>query len=280
MKKSYFKLLPYCTWIIFLILAPTLIVFSFAFLNEDFRLTFENFKRISNYLKIISKSLVFTTIATTLCLLIAYPVSYFASKIKSELYKKIFIVIITLPIWTNLLLRTYSWMTILENNGLLNRFLIFLKLKPIHIINTPVAIIIVMAYDFLPFMILPIYTTICKINKNLIQASEDLGANTFQTFRYILLPLSAPGILSGVSIVFVSCACSFLIPRLLGGGSNVLIGELIESQFMGTIYNPWFGSALSIFFMLLIGVIIYTTNNLNKTETENLPIWLKKLFLK
>lgn len=272
MKRSYLNFLPYCIWITLFILAPTLIVFCFAFLNEQGNLTFYNIYRITNYLKIIFKSLLYTTIATAVCLFIAYPVSYFASKIKSSLNKKIFIILITLPMWTNLLLRTYSWMTILERNGLLNNLLRFLKLSPIKIINTPIAIIIVMAYDYLPFMILPIYTAISKIDNNLIQASEDLGAGNFKTFKYIILPLSSPGILSGTSIVFVSCCCSFLIPRLLGGGSNVLIGELIESQFMGTIYNPWFGSAIAMFFMLLIGVIIVLTHKLNKTETENLRI--------
>ena len=272
MKKSYLNFIPYCIWTFLFTIAPTLIVFCFAFLNEKNQLTFYNIMRIKDYSLIILKSLALTTIATAVCLLIAYPISYFASRIKSSLNKKIFIILITLPMWTNLLLRTYSWMTILERNGLLNNLLKFLNLSPIKIINTPIAIIIVMAYDFLPFMILPIHTAICKIDNNLIQASEDLGANNLTTFKYIILPLSLPGILSGVSIVFVSCACSFLIPRLLGGGSNILIGELVESQFMGTIYNPWFGSAIAMFFMLLVGIIMLLTHRLNKTETENLPI--------
>ena len=272
MKRKYLNFIPYLIWIVVFVLAPTLIVFCFAFLNEENQLTLENIIRIKNYFKIIVKSLLYTTLATTLCLIIAYPVSYFASKIKSSLNKKIFIVLITLPMWTNLLLRTYSWMSILEKNGILNNLLKLAHLPTIKIINTPIAIILVMAYDFLPFMILPIYTAISKIDDSLIEASEDLGANNLTTLKYIIFPLSLPGILSGTSIVFVSCSCCFLIPRLLGGGSSVLLGELIESQFMGTIYNPFFGSAIAIFFMLLISFIVALTNKLNKTETENLPI--------
>ncbi len=272
MKKLKFVLLPYLIWSFLFIVAPTLIVFSFSFLNENSQITLENFIKIRGYFKIIFKSLVYTTIATLVCLLISYPVSYFASKIKNHIFKKIFVIAITLPMWTNLLLRTYSWMTILENNGILNGILRFFKMPPIKIINTPIAIVIVMAYDFLPFMILPIYTALCKINDNLIAASEDLGANNIKTLKLVILPLSVPGILTGVSVVFVSCSCCFLIPRLLGGGLNTLIGELIESQFMGTIYNPWFGSAIATFFMILIGSVVFLTNRLNKKERENLTI--------
>ena len=156
MKKSYFMFLPYLIWLILFILAPTLIIICFAFLNEDLKLTLENFLKIKQYFKIVFKSLKFTTIATLICLLIAYPVSYFASKIKKPIYKKMFIVAVTLPMWSNLLLRTYSWMSILEKNGLLNKLLVFLKLKPLNLINTPYAIIVVMVYDFLPFMIIPV----------------------------------------------------------------------------------------------------------------------------
>ena len=279
-KKINFGLIPYFVWSLLFIVAPTVIVVAFAFSNENSQITVENFIKIKGYFKIIIKSLIYTTIATFVCFLIAYPVSYYASKIKNNIFKKIFIIAITLPMWTNLLLRTYSWMTILENNGILNNILRFFNIPTLKIINTPIAIIVVMAYDFLPFMILPIYTTICKIDENLIAASEDLGANNIKTFKLVILPLSVPGILTGISVVFVSCSCCFLIPRLLGGGLNTLIGELIETQFMGTIYNPWFGSALATFFMILIGTILALTNRINKTERENLNIWQKKFFLK
>ena len=270
--KKYDSFIPYCVWVFLFILTPTFVVLIFAFLNENSNFTLENFLNIKNYFGVILKSLGYTTAATSLCLFLAYPISYFASKIKSNMFKKIFIIAISLPMWTNLLLRTYSWMTILENNGILNNILKSLNLSPLKIMNTPIAVIIVMAYDFLPLMIIPIYNSICKIDENLIQAGEDLGANNFKIFKLIILPLSMPGILSGFSIVFVSCACCFFIPRLLGGGFNVLIGELIESQFMGSVYNPWFGSAISIFFMLLIILIIKITQKFNKTETENLTI--------
>lgn len=272
MKKSYLMFLPYLIWLMLFILAPTLIIICFSFLNEDLKPTLENFFKIKQYFKIVLKSLKFTTIATLICLLIAYPVSYFASKIKKPIYKKMFIVAVTLPMWSNLLLRTYSWMSILEKNGLLNNLLAFLKFPTLNLINTPYAIIVVMVYDFLPFMIIPIYSCIFKINQSLIEASEDLGANNFKTFKLIILPLSIPGIMSGVCVVFVSCAFCFLIPRLLGGGFNVLVGELIESQFMGTIYNPWFGSAIATFLMLLIGLIVFLIYKLTKTKIKDLAI--------
>ncbi len=270
--KKLISFMPYCIWMALFVVAPTLIVVCFGFLNENYSLTLENILKIGGYFKIIVKSLIFTTIATAVCLIIAYPFSYFLSKVKNNILKKFCIVLITIPMWTNLLLRTYSWMTILEKNGLLNGILKIFNIGPIRIINTPIAIILVMAYDFLPFMIMPIYSAISKIDTNIIEASEDLGANKIKTLKFIILPLSTSGIISGVSIVFVSCACSFLIPRLLGGGSNVLIGELIESQFMGTIYNPWFGSALATFFMFLIVIIMAISNRFKKNETENLVV--------
>ncbi len=256
MKKSFISFAPYIVWIVLFTIAPTIIILCFSFLNENFQFTLNNIAQMKDYVKVILRSILYTTAATGICLLLAYPISYFANKIQNDFFKKIFIVLITLPMWTNLLLRTYSWMTILENNGIINNILKFLNLPTIKLINTPFSIIIVMAYDFLPFMILPIYNAISKINENIIEASEDLGANKLKTFQLVILPLSLPGVLSGTAIVFVSCSCSFLIPRLLGGGTHILIGELIESQFMGPIYNPWFGSAIATCFMSIIFIII------------------------
>ena len=250
-------------------LIPLLMIIWFSFTNESYGFTLENILKIGNYLGVIGRSLTFALAATIICLVISYPFSYFITKF-SNLKQKLLIILIMLPMWTNLLLRTYAWMTILEKNGLINNFFKAFGLPTLRMINTPGAVILGMVYDFLPFMIIPIYTTINKIDKNLIEAGSDLGANSLQTFRRIVLPLSVPGIVSGVSMVFVPATSTFIISQLLGGGSNTLVGDLIESQFMGSTYNPWLGSALSFVLMLLIALIMAATRKFDKTETEAL----------
>ena len=267
MNKFSFKFLPYGLWMILFTLIPLLMIIWFSFTNESCEFTLENILKIQNYLGVILRSLAFAFVATLICLAIAYPFSYFITKF-SKLKQKLFIILIMLPMWTNLLLRTYAWMTILEKNGLINNFFKALGLPTFRMINTPSAVILGMVYDFLPYMIIPIYTTITKIDKNLIEAGNDLGANSMQTFRQIILPLSVPGIVSGVSMVFVPATSTFIISQLLGGGSNTLIGDLIESQFMGSTYNPWLGSALSFVLMLIIVIIMAITRKFDRTETE------------
>ncbi|MDE5852792.1 MAG: ABC transporter permease [Oscillospiraceae bacterium] len=269
MNRGSFKFLPYGFGIIAFTIIPILIITWFAFTDESRQFTFDNILKIKNYAGVLVRSLVFASISTLICLLIAYPFAYFMSRI-SENGQKMCIIIIMLPMWTNLLLRTYSWMTLLENNGLINNLLKLIGIGPFRMINTPCAVILGMVYDFLPFMILPIYTVMTKIDKSLIEAGNDLGANSMQTLRRIILPLSIPGVLSGVSMVFVPAVSTFVISRLLGGGSNVLIGDLIESQFVGSAYNPWFGSALSWVLMVVMLVIMAITRKFDKNETAGL----------
>ncbi len=269
MNKVSIKFLPYGLWMVFFTVIPSLMIIWFAFTNEFFEFTLENILKISNHIEIIFRSILFALISTVICLAIGYPFAYFMTKL-SKSSQKLCLMLIMLPMWTNLLLRTYAWMTLLENNGLINNVLKLMSLEPIRMINTPYAVILGMTYDFLPFMIIPIYTTINKIDSSLIEAGNDLGANDFQTFRHIILPLSIPGIVSGISMVFVPATSTFIISQLLGGGSNVLIGDLIESQFMGSTYNPWFGSAMSFILMIIIVIIMAITNKFDKTETESL----------
>jgi len=170
------------------------------------------------------------------------------------------IMLIVLPMWMNFLLRTYAWMSILENTGLLNRFLSFLGLPVLNIINTPTAVVIGMVYNFLPFMILPVYSVIVKIDRSLYEAAQDLGANTISVFQKVVFPMSLPGVLSGIMMVFVPAVSTFVITQLLGGGMVMMLGDLIEMQFLGTAYNPQLGSAIALVMMLIVIVFMYVVN--------------------
>jgi len=176
------------------------------------------------------------------------------------------IMLIMLPMWMNFLLRTYAWMSILENTGLLNRLLEAIGLPRLSIINTQAAVIIGMVYNFLPFMILPVYSVIVKIDRSLFEAAQDLGANPAAVFRKLIFPLSLPGVLSGVTMVFVPAVSTFVISQLLGGGKTLLLGDLIEMQFLGTAYNPHLGSAISLVMMVIVIVFMYVMNRFGEGE--------------
>jgi spermidine/putrescine transport system permease protein len=173
-----------------------------------------------------------------------------------------------LPMWMNFLLRTYAWMSILESNGLLNRALAFLHIPPLNIINTPAAVIIGMVYNFLPFMILPIYSVVVKIDRSLIEAAQDLGGSPSAVFRRVTFPLSLPGVLSGITMVFVPAVSTFVISQLLGGGKEMLLGDLIEMQFLGTAYNPQLGSAISLVMMVVVMLFMYVMNKFGEGEDK------------
>ena len=176
------------------------------------------------------------------------------------------LMLIVLPMWMNFLLRTYAWMSILENTGLLNRFLSFLGLPTLNIINTPTAVVIGMVYNFLPFMILPIYSVIVKIDRDLYEAAQDLGASSALVFRKVVFPMSLPGVLSGIMMVFVPAVSTFVITQLLGGGMVIMLGDLIEMQFLGTAYNPQLGSAIALVMMFIVIVFMYFVNRFGSGE--------------
>ena len=232
---------------------------------------------MGEYAAVFGRSFFLALIATLVCILLGYPLAYFLSREGSGM-RRIATMLIMLPMWMNFLLRTYSWMSILENTGLLNTFFKSIGLFALlnrtfgtnieyfHMINTQGAIVLGMVYNFLPFMILPIYTVIEKIDYRIIEAAQDLGANSRQVFRKVIFPLSLPGVLSGITMVFVPAVSTFAIPRLLGGGMVTMLGDLIEAQFMGSAYNPYLGSAISLVMMVIVLVCMAVMNRFGEGE--------------
>ncbi len=229
--------------------------------------TWENLLAVSVYMPTLINSIWLALIATLICLLLGYPVAYIISRIKVS-KQKMMIFLMILPMWINFLLRTYAWMTILENNGLLNKLLGLIGLGPYQFINTQGAVVLGMVYNYLPFMILPLYSIMTKIDDRTIEAARDIGASSGSIFKRVVLPLSTPGIVSGISMVFVPAVSTFIISKMLGGGTNMLIGDLIDLQFLGAAYNPHLGSAISLVLMVFILVCMSITNSLDDEEME------------
>jgi len=234
---------------------------------------------MGTYAVVFTRSFKLAAIATLICLLIGYPVSYMMSK-EGPGFQRLAMILIMLPMWINFLLRTYSWMSILENNGLLNRFFQNIGLIDLYnsifgtsleffpMLNTPGAVVLGMVYNYLPFMILPIYSVIVKLDKNLIDAARDLGANGINVFRRVILPLSFPGILSGITMVFVPSVSTFAISKMLGGGTELMLGDLIEQQFLGGAYNPQLGAAISLVMMVIVVVCMVVMNRFGEGEEQ------------
>ncbi|MBW5398329.1 ABC transporter permease [Brachyspira pilosicoli] len=248
--KTKIPAIPYLIWTLVFILVPLVLVIYFAFTNQRGDFTIKNFADVSTFAPVIMRSVMLAFVSTLVCLILAYPLSYYISR-QNKTVQHALIMLVMLPMWMNFLLRTYAWMTILEQNGLINKALIFFGLSPVKLINTQWAVLIGMIYNYLPFMILPLYSVMTKIHKSLIEASQDLGANSFNVFTKVVFPLSLPGMASGVTMVFVAAVSTFVISRMLGGGSNILIGDLIEMQFLGMSYNPNLGSAISLVLIVI-----------------------------
>ena len=266
MKPKHFAY-PYVGWMAVFVAAPIVLVIVYAFTTRDGGLTLKNFSAMGSYASVFIRSFWLSAISTGVCIIIGYPVAYILSR-EGLRVQRIMIMLIMLPMWMNFLLRTYAWMSILENTGLLNRFLRFLGLPGINIINTQAAVVIGMVYNFLPFMILPIYSVIVKIDRSLVEAAQDLGANTLSVFYRLILPLSLPGVLSGITMVFVPGVSTFVISQLLGGGKEMLLGDLIELQFLGAAYNPHLGSAISLVMMIIVIVFMYVMNRFGEGEEK------------
>ena len=250
---------PYVFWMAVFVVIPLVLIVVYAFTNYDGAFTLENFDNIDVFLQVFGNSVVLALIATAICLLIAYPFSYFLAQ-EGPIFRKVAMLLIMLPMWMNFLLRTYAWMSILENNGFLNQFLGLFGIGPLHIINTDIAVVLGMVYNFLPFMILPIFSVIDKLDRRYIEAAQDLGANKRETFRRVIFPLSLPGVLSGVTMVFIPSISTFAISKLLGGGMSFLLGDLIEMQFLGSAYNPHLGSAIALMMLVLVVIATLITN--------------------
>lgn len=272
-KKVIKLAYPYTVWSIIFIVIPLLLVvyYSFTQTSGDGHVSFtlNNYKEVFNplFYKVFVRSFALSAIATIACILIGYPVAYIISKMDNISKGATLILLFILPMWMNFLLRTYAWIAILGKNGLLNSFLGIFGLHPNSILYTSSAVLLGMIYNFLPFMVLPIYTTLQKIDKDLVNAARDLGANGVTVFRKVILPLSMPGVMSGVTMVFMPCVTTFAISRLLGGGKTMLVGDLIEQQF--TTVGDWnFGSAVSIIMMLIILISMAVMNKMDKESLE------------
>lgn len=261
---------PYIVWSTLFIVIPLIIIVFFSFTQETasgYSFTLENFKRVLNsqYVSVFRRSLVLAFQSTVLCLILGYPVAYLISKMKSN-RRNTLIMLFIVPMWMNFLLRTYAWLPILGKNGVINNFLSAIGLNTINILYTDAAVLLGMVYNFLPFMILPIYTVLIKMDNSLIDAAADLGANKRQIFTRVIFPLSMPGVITGITMVFMPAVSTFVISRLLGGGQYMLLGNLIETQF--TTMGDWnFGSALAIFMMIIILISMAIMNKFEGTES-------------
>ena len=246
---------PYILWMAVFIIVPLLMVAYFAFTTDTGEFTLDNLAAVSQYSNIFIRSIWLAAISTVICLIIAYPLAIILARTDKS-YQSTILMIVMLPMWMNFLLRTYAWMTLLGNNGLINGFLGLIGIAPQKLLNTQGAIVLGMVYNYLPYMILPLYTVIEKIDNSVIEAAQDLGCNSARTMLKVILPLSMPGIMSGITMVFVPAISTFIISRMLGGGSNLLIGDLIEMQFLGNSYNPNLGAAISLVLMVIILLIM------------------------
>ena len=277
-KLSRFAV-PYEVWMAIFVVAPIVIIVGYAFSSADGGFSLENFVNMGEYTDVFLRSFKLALIATAVCLLIGYPVSYWMSR-EGNSFQRTAMVLIMLPMWMNFLLRTYSWMTILENNGLLNQLFQKIGLIALYnrvtgadveffqMINTQGAVVLGMVYNYLPFMILPIYSVIIKLDRSLIEAARDLGANSVMVFRKVILPLSLPGVLSGITMVFVPSVSTFAISRMLGGGTELLLGDLIERQFLGGAYNPQLGAAISLVMMVIVVICMSVMNRFGEGEEQ------------
>lgn len=254
MRRQWFAA-PYAFWAILFTVIPLGMLLYYGLMAETadgVRFSLENIQKAFEpiYFKALTRSLQYAAISTMICLMLAYPLALILANSKSGKSSVIFVFV--LPMWMNFLLRTYAWLSLLEtNNGFLNTVLRFLHLPTLSIIGTPYAVILGMVYNFLPFMILPIYNSLIKIETSVLEAAQDLGANEWMRFLKVIWPLSLPGVVSGITMVFMPAVTTFVIPNLLGSGKVNLIGNVIEQQFLQA-YNWYFGSSLSLVLMVMI----------------------------
>ena len=276
---------PYVLWMALVVIVPILLVVVYAFTASGETaadiggFTLDNFSRMGTYTVIFARSFQLALVATLVCLLIGYPLAYVMAK-EGPGFQRVAMVIIMLPMWVNFLLRTYAWMAILENNGILNNFFeaigLFSLINSIFgtdisffpMIRTQGAVVLGMVYNYLPFMVLPIYSVIIKLDHSLVEAARDLGASSAGVFRRVTLPLSLPGVLSGVTMVFVPSVSTFAISRMMGGNNQMLLGNLIEQQFLGGAYNPHLGSAIALVMMIIVFACLLIINRFGAGEDQ------------
>ena len=272
MKQFRKMVYPYLLWSTVVIAVPMLLILLYAFTSggnsvSKFMFSLHNFKRFltdKTFLEVLYRSLRIAVETTVVCVLLGYPAAYIIAKY-SEKVKMRWVLIITLPTWINMLVRTYAWTGILQEDGVINSFLGLFGIGPVTFMYTDFAVILGMVYNFLPFMIIQIYTSLTKMDYSLTEAASDLGANPRKCFTKVTLPLSMPGVISGITLVFLPSVSSFCIPRMLGGGSYVMVGTIIESQFLTA--GDWnFGSAISLIMAIIIMISMYITKKVDKGE--------------
>lgn len=270
-NQSALPAAPYVVWSSLFIVIPLLIVVFFGFTiksGDSYHFSLENFQRLMDpkYLKVFGRSILLAVEATLGCLILGYPVAYLISKMR-EGKRNILIMLFIIPMWMNFLLRTYAWLPILGKNGLINSLLVTLGFARANLLYNDFAVLFGMIYNFLPFMILPIYTVLIKMDTDLINAASDLGASRKEIFTKIIFPLSMPGIISGITMVFMPAVSTFVISRILGGGQYMLLGNLIETQY--TSMDDWnFGSAIAIFMMIIILISMAFMNKFEGTDDK------------
>lgn len=272
MKKFSNLAIPYIAWAAMMLIFPMLLIAMYSFTEQgnsivSFSFTLDHYIKFftdADFLIVLWRSLWIAVKTTIICLLLGYPLAYFIAKSEEKLQNTL-VLLITIPMWINMLVRTYAWIGILSPDGLLSIILGFLGFEEVQILYTEASVLIGMVYNFLPFMILQINTSLCKMDNSLLEASADLGGNQLQTFIRVILPLSVPGIINGITLVFLPAVSSFFIPKLLGGGQYFLIGNLIENQFI-TVGEWNFGSAISMIMALIMMLLMMAVR---KVEMKN-----------
>lgn len=260
-KKTYRQYLlatPHMLWCVLFIVAPLLFVLYYAFTGQDGIFSFENFAKFFTkdaFLITFGRSMLYALVATVVCLLIAYPLAYCIAQMKVR-HQSMMVMLLMLPMWMNFLVRTYSLTQLLDNNGLINQALGAVGIPAVHFLGTPAAVVLGMVYNYLPFMVIPIYNVMAKLDKRLIEAARDLGATPVQTLLRVILPLTVSGIISGITMVFVPSISTFYVSKAMSNGKVYLIGDLIETEFLA-LNNYHLGSALSLILMVLILVSMF-----------------------
>ena len=270
-KRTFMQSLaamPHLVWCLLFIIAPLLFVLYYSFTDRDGNFTLTNIASLadSSYLTTFGRSLWYAFLATVICLFLAYPLALALSRMKAR-HQPLFVMLIMLPMWTNFLIRTYTLTQILETNGIINALLAKIDLGPIHFLGTPAAVIFGMVYNFLPYMVLPIYSVVVKLDRRLIEAAADLGCNQMRTLTKVILPLSVSGIVSGVTMVFVPSVSTFYISKKMSTGTIEMVGDSIEREFM-TAYNYHMGATLSLVLMVLILISMFVMNRFGDKEGE------------
>lgn len=270
MKNFKSMAYPYLIWSAALIVLPMLLIVVYAFTKEgnsviNIQFTLDNFERFFSdkvFFNVLKRSLYIAVATTIVCIILGYPLAYIIAGMKPR-SQVVMVFIVTIPTWINMLVRTYAWRGILDKSGLINSLLGLMGIGPVKLLETGFAVVLGMVYNFIPFMILQIYNSLSKMDYSYIEAASDLGADRIQTFLRVVLPLSIPGVISGITLVFLPAVSSFFIPKLLGGGQYVLIGNVIENQFLTS--GDWgFGSAISLIMAIIIIISMHITKKLDK----------------